>query len=233
MKENEDTTERTVTPDDENEEQLVAPEFAVYRRLKKSNHNKIIFGVCGGLGEYLSIDPLFFRLLFLLSIIIGGWGIIAYLITGLIMPGNKELTQIDEPALEKIRSANNISVIAGIILLAGLYVLLDEFGYFEFLSLLGIPSQHITTLLLCVILFFVFSIGKAKESEIPPKERFLRKQENVLFGGVCGGLAEYLNISPTALRLAAVMLSVLTFGIPVLIYLLFMAMIPKEDKLEL
>jgi phage shock protein PspC (stress-responsive transcriptional regulator) len=36
------------------------------KKLYRSNNNKILFGVCGGLGEYLNIDPNIIRLLWLL-----------------------------------------------------------------------------------------------------------------------------------------------------------------------
>ncbi len=233
MEENQDNIENTNTPERQDEEDSVETEISEYRRLRKSNYNKIILGVCGGLGEYFSIEPIFFRLLFLFSIVIGGWGIIAYLITGLIMPAAGVEKVINESELEKIKSSNNISIIAGIILLTGLYILLDDFGYFNFLSALGIPSRYITVLLLCVIMFFLFSFRTTAKKETSPKERFLRKTDGALFGGVCCGLAEYLDTSAASIRLIATLLTFLTMGIPVLIYFYFLAVIPKEEKFEL
>jgi len=43
-------------------------------------------GVCGGLGEYLSIDPTVIRLAFVLLTLISGHGLLAYLIMLLIAP---------------------------------------------------------------------------------------------------------------------------------------------------
>ena len=58
------------------------------KRLYKSNKNKVIFGICGGLGEYFDIDPVFIRLIFVFLLIVTGFipGIIFYLIAGLIIP---------------------------------------------------------------------------------------------------------------------------------------------------
>lgn len=230
MEDNEDTIEKTTSPEEPEEEKLFQQEYPEYKRLRKSNYNKIILGVCGGMSEYFSIAPLFFRLLFLFSIVIGGWGIIAYLITALIMPGSNEVKEPDEAELEKIKSSNNVSVVAGIILLTGLYILLENFGYFEFLSALGIPSRYITVLLLSVIMFFLFSLKPGRKSEAPPKERYSRRMENALFGGVCSGLAEYLDISVSSLRLFAVLFTFLTMGVPIFVYLFFLAVIPKGEK---
>lgn len=58
-----------------------------YKQLTRSTHNRMIAGVCAGLGEYLSIDPTVVRLLFLLAFFLTGPGIlIAYLIMAVIVP---------------------------------------------------------------------------------------------------------------------------------------------------
>ena len=54
------------------------------KRLYKSN-NKKICGVCGGIGEYLNIDPTVIRLLWVLFTFAAGGGIIAYIIAAIIM----------------------------------------------------------------------------------------------------------------------------------------------------
>lgn len=56
------------------------------RKLYLSNTNKKIGGVCGGLGEYFNIDPTVIRLVWFLSIFLHGFGLLAYLITWLVMP---------------------------------------------------------------------------------------------------------------------------------------------------
>jgi phage shock protein C len=58
-----------------------------YKQLTRSSHNRMISGVCAGLGEYFNIDPTVIRLLFVLAIFLTGPGIIlAYLIMALIVP---------------------------------------------------------------------------------------------------------------------------------------------------
>ena len=56
------------------------------KRLVKSA-NRMICGVCGGIGEYLNIDPTVIRLIWVvLTIASFGTGVIAYIIAALIMP---------------------------------------------------------------------------------------------------------------------------------------------------
>ncbi len=53
------------------------------RRLYRSRTNRILTGLCGGVGEYLNVDPVLVRLVWIL---LPGPNIIAYLIGALIVP---------------------------------------------------------------------------------------------------------------------------------------------------
>ena len=55
-------------------------------KLYRSKKNKIIAGVCGGIGEYFKIDPTLVRLLWLLVSLSGGAGLVAYIIAWIIIP---------------------------------------------------------------------------------------------------------------------------------------------------
>ena len=56
------------------------------KRLYRSKKNRVIAGVCGGIGEYFNIDPVLIRLLWVLLIFAMGTGILAYLIAWLVIP---------------------------------------------------------------------------------------------------------------------------------------------------
>lgn len=56
------------------------------KRLYRSRNNKIIGGVCGGIGEYLNIDPIMIRLVWGILFFIGGTGLLGYLIAWIIIP---------------------------------------------------------------------------------------------------------------------------------------------------
>jgi phage shock protein C len=57
-----------------------------YKRLYRSREDRMIAGVCGGLGEYFGIDPTLVRLLFVFAALFYGPGILAYLILMLVVP---------------------------------------------------------------------------------------------------------------------------------------------------
>jgi phage shock protein C len=55
--------------------------------LRRSRHNRIIAGVCGGLGEFFGISAFWFRLLFFILLLPGGLpGLIPYFILWLVIP---------------------------------------------------------------------------------------------------------------------------------------------------
>lgn len=55
--------------------------------LRRSKHNRLIAGVCGGLGEFFGISPTWFRLAFLLALLPGGIpGVLIYLVCWIIIP---------------------------------------------------------------------------------------------------------------------------------------------------
>ena len=56
------------------------------KKLYKSNTNKVIDGVCGGIGEYFNIDPTLVRLAWVVFCALGGSGLLAYIIMALIIP---------------------------------------------------------------------------------------------------------------------------------------------------
>lgn len=55
------------------------------KRLVKSKDKKV-FGVCGGLGDYLDVDPTIIRIAFLVAFFFLGGGLLLYLILAIAMP---------------------------------------------------------------------------------------------------------------------------------------------------
>jgi phage shock protein C len=57
------------------------------KKLRRSVDDRMLGGVCGGLGEFFGIDPVWFRLLFVILALPGGLpGILPYLILWLVVP---------------------------------------------------------------------------------------------------------------------------------------------------
>ena len=56
------------------------------KRLYKSNDNRMIDGVCGGIAEYFDIDPIIVRIIWFVAAFFYGIGLIPYLAFWIIVP---------------------------------------------------------------------------------------------------------------------------------------------------
>jgi len=63
----------------------------------------------------------------------------------------------------------------------------------------------------------------------PNSKRLLRSSDDRMIAGVCGGLGEYFGIDPTAVRVAYVLLSILTAFSGVLVYFILWLLIPERE----
>ncbi|MGE5410643.1 MAG: PspC domain-containing protein, partial [Clostridiales bacterium] len=153
------------------DEQPQSNENIGFQRLYRSKKNKIILGVCSGLGKYFNIDPVIFRLLFILSLLLGGWGILVYFIAGIVLPYNpadSQQLQADkfsshaeasstETAEEKINSMreNTRMVVGSSLILLGLFALLKSTGLISYFSFFGLSNEIIMPIGLIAVGIFL------------------------------------------------------------------------------
>ncbi len=58
-------------------------------QLRRSRNDRIVAGVCGGLGEFFGLSPLWFRVAFLIALIPGGVpGFLLYVVMWMIVPSD-------------------------------------------------------------------------------------------------------------------------------------------------
>lgn len=110
------------------------------RKLYKSADDRVLAGVCGGIGEYFGIDPVIVRLLVVVLTLAGGSGLIAYIIAAIIIPekqGRKVSDQnysydgeesyaSDDPEVKK-NNRDGALVIGVILVFLGGFILLRGF----------------------------------------------------------------------------------------------------------
>ena len=91
-------------------------------KLSRSRTNRMICGVCGGLGDYLQIDPVIIRIVFVLMALGHGAGVLVYLILCLIMP-EAEVTTVGMPAGQGVSPAQAKATAGMVLLIAGIVFL--------------------------------------------------------------------------------------------------------------
>jgi phage shock protein PspC (stress-responsive transcriptional regulator) len=92
--------------------QQLPPESPEPRRLLRSRSDRMIGGVCGGLGRYFNLDPTIFRIGAVVLAFVGGAGLLAYLAALLLIPSEDSPGAATAPA-----GRNRWLVIAGVIVL--------------------------------------------------------------------------------------------------------------------
>ena len=63
------------------------------KKLYRDTDDRVIGGVCSGLGNYFDMDPVLFRVLFILALIFTGAGLLVYIILWIVMPEAKTFEQ--------------------------------------------------------------------------------------------------------------------------------------------
>jgi phage shock protein C len=67
------------------------------KRLMRSSRDKKLGGVCAGLADYFDLDPTIVRVVWLLAVLIGGTGLLAYLILWIVLPLAPSVSAITVP----------------------------------------------------------------------------------------------------------------------------------------
>jgi phage shock protein PspC (stress-responsive transcriptional regulator) len=114
-------------------------------RLMRSSTDRMFAGVCGGIAAYLAIDAVLVRLAFVLLSLASGVGLLLYLVLMILMPSEESVGQPGSAVAEKNmeRLGEDISsgvdrmrshpqgptIGAGLLILLGVYLLLDNLGW--------------------------------------------------------------------------------------------------------
>lgn len=60
-------------------------------------------------------------------------------------------------------------------------------------------------------------------------KRLFRSKKDRMLGGVCAGIGEHLDVDPTVIRLIWVILTAISMGTGIIVYILAWIIIPEED----
>lgn len=90
-------------------------------RLTRSTGDKVVSGLAGGLGRYFGIDPLVFRIAFVVLTLAGGSGVLLYLLGWVMIPDDARGT-----ALRRLGHERNQKLVAAVLAGVGVLVLLDD-----------------------------------------------------------------------------------------------------------
>ncbi len=207
------------------------------KRIYRSQEDRIIAGVCGGFAEYLGIDPTLVRLVWIFFTIFGGLGILAYIFSIILISEKDSSTakeiRVTDDHDEKLILWGVVIIIVGILL------------FFRHRPMVGM-MWHAVSGNWFNILFAIALIGIGIYVLINRKEDSEKLVNNLglsglhlsetdkKIAGVCGGIAESVNIDSTIIRLIWVLGSLLSAGIGIVLYIICMLVFSKTsvDNIE-
>jgi phage shock protein PspC (stress-responsive transcriptional regulator) len=201
------------------------------RKLYRSQENRMIGGVCGGMAEYFTIDPNLMRLLFVVLTFLGGSGILIYIASLLIIPNNPDQT-IPETRESVIKDKPLFW--GSLLVVIGLFLLSRQLGLFYSFHFWMIPWQTVWAVLLIIIgavmLFNKSKTDKAEGAESGSEKKLYRSRSQKMVGGVCGGLSDYFDIDVSVIRVLWVIGTLLSIGLGVLAYIVMLIIFPEQPE---
>ncbi len=210
----------------------------------------MIDGICGGIAAYFHLDSTLVRIAWLVLTLLGGSGIILYILAMIIMPSNP----VTETPASKPQSSRSSQKFWGVLLVAiGTIWLLGNLGISFWNYWWGFSWElGLAVLLILVGVGFLFGgrsyVSQSADASQPasssqdegqpvsalepvpsvqPKKLYRSRTERKLFG-VCGGLGKYLNLDPTIVRLLFIVSAVASFGITLFVYLVMIIVVSEE-----
>jgi phage shock protein C len=221
------------------------------RMLYRHPTDKRLGGVCGGIGDYLDIDPVLLRLGWILAAIVtGGVAILIYALMWIVLPtGTQKEGQTQKAAIDL--GDHVMSKLAYLFIALGVLWLLANTGVLPHLwdGFWAVASILFWPAVLIVAGFLLLrkngdaaSIGEDVRQRMPDGETVKRTvkdthqrmplkrsvDDRVLLG-VCGGIAQALKIDPIIVRILWALFSIGSIGVGVIIYV-FLAILMPEDK---
>ena len=202
------------------------------KRIIRSRKDRIIAGVCGGFAEYFGLDPSLIRLAWIFFTLFGGSGILAYLLAMIVIPD--ELSALYYERDNVTPDKNDKTILWGALLIfVGLILF---FMHNDLLNMIWrrFWDSSINLFLAIAILGFGVYLLYTKRSELASIMNegtglplHLSKADNKI-AGVCGGIAESIQVDSTLVRFLWVFGTFMSAGIGILLYLVLALILPSE-----
>jgi phage shock protein PspC (stress-responsive transcriptional regulator) len=203
--------------------------LAEIKRVYKLKEGRIIDGVCGGFAAYVGVDAIWVRVAWAILALAGGIGILAYLLAMYFFP-RAETVEVKRPAPVH-RSAGPL--VAGLILIGvGAAIVLRAVGVLDY-GFWG--AWHLAWVILWPIsligggLFLLLVYWRQSSTG---SSRFRRVASDKMVFGVCSGLAEFLKVDTSLVRLAFALLIILSRGIGLIVYIVISLLTPDVGEGE-
>jgi len=198
------------------------------QRITRSQSDRLLTGVCGGVADYFSIDPTMVRLIWIFFTLFGGSGLLAYIIATLLIPdSNSQERYFKLDSLKSNPLWGVLFIFSGLIL----FLQYDHIFYLFWASFWGnFINISIAFVLLGIGIYLLYN----RQSQIKSNNKNVLGNplhlsiDDKKFAGVCGGLGESLVIDPNIVRVLWVFGTFMSIGVGVLLYIILALILPEK-----
>ncbi len=198
------------------------------QRITRSQSDRLLTGVCGGVADYFSIDPTMVRLIWIFFTLFGGSGLLAYIIATLLIPDtNSQERYFILDTLKSNPLWGILFILSGLIL----FLQYDHIFYLFWASFWGnFINISIAFVLLGIGIYLLYNRQnkiKSNNKNVLGNPLHLSIDDKRL-AGVCGGLGESLVIDPNIVRVLWVFGTFMSIGVGVLLYIILALILPEK-----
>jgi len=200
------------------------------RKITRSISDRIFLGVCGGISNYLDVDPIILRLIFVFSILIGGWGAVVYVLAAMLIPSEKVPDNLSAEESEHLKQVNSKTFTGTIFVLIGFFFIFDAYGLIGYFGAMGIPPDLFWPVALIITGIYLFRKQLDSIGYTVSQKKFYRVKSYSRFMGVCSGLAVYLDTDSNLIRMVWIVFTFITLGLGIIIYFIIVLMVPYYNE---
>jgi phage shock protein C len=102
------------------------PSPGTHRVLRRSRDDRVVAGVCGGLGRYLGVDSVLLRIAFVILAVLGGSGILLYLLAWIVLPEERPGDELGAAAPSQASAGAFRLIVGGGLIALGAALLADR-----------------------------------------------------------------------------------------------------------
>ena len=198
------------------------------QRITRSQSDRLLTGVCGGVADYFSIDSTMVRLIWTFFTLFGGSGLLAYIIAILLIPDinfQERFSKLD--SLKSNPLWGVLFIFSGLIL----FLQYNHIFYLFWASFWGnFINISIAFVLLGIGIYLLYnwqSQIKSDNKNVLGNPLHLSIDDKKL-AGVCGGLGESLVIDPNIVRFLWVFGTFMSFGVGIILYIILALILPEK-----
>ncbi|MFH1850799.1 MAG: PspC domain-containing protein [Candidatus Neomarinimicrobiota bacterium] len=206
------------------------------KKIYRSRSQRVLAGVCGGFAEYFAVDVILVRLIWIFLTIFGGSGIIAYVLSLVLIPDESE--RENTLFYKKLTCDSDHSRLWGVVLIVIGMVLIFQYNEL-FGSLLsrfwGFGFNLLVTLVLIGLGLYLLTNHRtnlARSIGLRSKMPLHLSRDERVIAGVCGGVAESLDLDATLVRFIWTFGTFMSAGAGIVLYLILALLLPKLKSFQ-